>query len=131
MNDDFGKLILRLAVGGLLLVHGVTKLLNGIAPIKDMIVGHHLPDVIAYGVYLGEIVGPILIILGVFARIGALLVVADLIAAIALTGMANILALNQYGGYALDLQALYLFGGLSIALLGSGRIGLNIGGRWT
>lgn len=131
MQEDFGKLVLRLSVGGLLLLHGVNKLLNGIAPIKEMLAAHHIPDVLAYGVYAGEILGPILIILGLFARIGGLLATIDMIVAIALAGTGSLFAFNQFGGYALELEALYLFGALSIVFLGSGRLGLNIGGRWT
>ena len=31
--DDIGKLVLRLALGILILLHGIAKLMNGIAPI--------------------------------------------------------------------------------------------------
>jgi putative oxidoreductase len=130
MQEDFGKLVARLGVGGLLLLHGVHKLLTGIAPIKELVVAHHLPDMVAYGVYFGEIVGPVLVILGLFSRIGGMLIVIDMIVAIALAGTASLFKLNEFGGYALELETLYLIGGLSVALLGAGRIGLNIGGRW-
>jgi putative oxidoreductase len=130
MQEDFGKLVARLGVGGLLLLHGVHKLLTGIAPIKELVVAHHLPDMVAYGVYFGEIVGPALVILGLFSRIGGMLIVIDMIVAIALAGTASLFKLNEFGGYALELETLYLIGGLSVALLGAGRIGLNIGGRW-
>ena len=43
MQDDLGKLILRLAVGGLLLLHGVHKMLTGIAPIEAMVVARPIP----------------------------------------------------------------------------------------
>ena len=130
MQENLGKLVLRLGVGGLLLLHGVHKLLTGIAPIKELVVAAHLPDLIAYGVYMGEIAGPILIILGIFARVGGVLIVLDMLAAVLLAGMASILKLNEFGGYALELEMLFLLGGLSVALLGAGRLSLNIGGRW-
>jgi putative oxidoreductase len=130
MQEDLGKLVVRLSAGGLLLLHGVHKLLTGIGPIKAMVVAAHLPDLLAYGVYLGEIVGPILIILGLFSRIGGILVVVNMIAAIVLGGMAQLFQLNAFGGYALELETLFLAGGLAVALLGAGRLGLNIGGRW-
>ena len=130
MQEDVGKLVVRLGAGGLLLLHGVHKLLTGIAPIKAMVVAAHLPDLIAYGVYLGEIAGPILVILGLFSRIGGLLIVIDMLAAVALAGMASLFKLNEFGGYALELETFYLLGGLSVMLLGAGRLGLNIGGRW-
>jgi putative oxidoreductase len=130
MQEDVGKLVTRLGVGGLLLLHGVHKLLTGIAPIKAMVVAHHLPDLVAYGVYLGEIVGPILIILGLFARAGGVLIAINMAVAVVLAGMDSIGKLNGAGGYALELEILFLLGGLSVALLGSGRLGANIGGRW-
>jgi putative oxidoreductase len=129
MNDDFGKLILRVAVGGLLLLHGVHKMLTGIAPIQAMVVAHHLPAVVAYGVYLGEVVGPVMVILGLFARVGGALIVANMAMAVVLAGMGNLMTLNPMGGYALELEALYLFGGLSVMLLGAGRYSI-MGGRW-
>ncbi|HXC55955.1 MAG TPA: DoxX family protein [Rhizomicrobium sp.] len=130
MQEDLGKLVGRLSVGGLLLLHGVHKLLTGIAPIKAMVVGAHLPDLLAYGVYMGEIVGPVLVILGLFSRLGGVLIVLNMLVAIALAGMASLFKLNAMGGYALELETFYLLGGLSVALIGAGRFGLNIGGRW-
>ena len=129
MQDDLGKLVLRLTVGGLLLLHGMHKLLNGIAPIKAMVAAHNIPDAAAYGVYLGEIVGPILVMLGLFSRIGGGLIVVNMIVAVALAGMGQLMALNPMGGYALELEAFILFGGLSIVLLGAGRYSIA-GGRW-
>ena len=130
MQDDLGKLVVRLGTGALLLLHGVHKLLTGIAPVKALVVAAHLPDLVGYGVYFGEIAGPVLVILGVFSRIGGLLVAADMLAAILLAGMAHLFELNAFGGYALELETLFLAGGLSVALLGAGRLSLAIGGRW-
>ena len=131
MQEDVGKLVGRLSVGGLLLFHGIHKLLTGIAPIKAMVVAHHLPDLVAYGVYMGEIVGPALVILGIFSRLGGILIVINMIFAIVLAGaIASLGKLNAMGGYALELETFYLLGGLSVALLGAGRLGLNIGGKW-
>jgi putative oxidoreductase len=130
MQEDLGKLVLRLTVGGLLLCHGVHKLLTGIQPIKDMLTAHGLPDALSYGVYVGEVLAPLLIILGIFSRIGAILVVINMIVAVLLAGTAALLMLNKSGGYALELETFYLFGALSIALLGAGRFSIGIGGRW-
>jgi len=130
MQEDIGKLVARLSVGGLLLFHGIHKLLTGIGPIKAMVVAHHLPEILAYGAYVGEIVGPVLVILGLFSRVGGLLIVVNMIVAIALAGTAMLFQLGPQGGYALELETFYLLGGLTVALLGAGRIGLNIGGNW-
>ena len=127
MSDDFGKLIVRLSVSILLLFHGVHKLLTGIAPIKQMVVGHHLPEAVSYGVYLGEIAGPVLIILGLFSRLGGLLVVVNMVVAIYLVGMHRLAVLAPSGGYAPELEMFYLLGGLGVMLLGAGRY--SVGGE--
>lgn len=129
MNADIGKLILRLTVGGLLLLHGMHKLLNGIAPIQALLAAHNIPDALAYGVYLGEIAGPILVILGLFSRIGGGLIVVNMLVAVLLAGMDRVLAFGPMGGYALELEAFYLFGALAVVLLGAGRFSVA-GGRW-
>ena len=129
MQDDLGKLSLRVTVGGLLLFHGMHKLLNGIEPIKAMVAAHGIPDAVAYGVYLGEVVGPVLVILGFFSRIGGALIVVNMAMAVALAGMGQLMAFNPMGGYALELETFYLLGGLSVMLLGAGRYSIA-GGRW-
>jgi putative oxidoreductase len=129
MQDDLGKLILRVTVGALLLLHGVHKMLTGIAGIETMVTAHGLPSALAYGVYLGEIVGPVMVILGLFARVGAGLIVINMIMAVVLAGMGSIAALNPSGGYALELEAFFLLGAVSVALLGAGRYSVA-GGRW-
>lgn len=121
-TDDFGKLVLRLTLGGLLLFHGVHKILTGIDPIRGMIGAHGLPDYLAFGVYVGEVLAPVLIILGLFSRIGGALVVINMLVAILLVHMGMLTGLNDQGGYVLETQMLYLFGGLAVALLGAGRI---------
>ena len=127
MSEDIGKLILRLTIGGLLLLHGVHKLLNGLEPIKHMLTAHNVPALVAYGAYAGEVAAPVLLILGLLARLGGVLVVFNMIVAVLLAQSAHVLSLNGQGGYALELEAFYLFGGLAIAFLGAGR--LSVGGE--
>jgi putative oxidoreductase len=128
MRKNFGKLFLRVALGVLILLHGVHKLLNGIGDIKQMLAGHGLPDVLAYGVYLGEILGPILIIVGIFTRIGGALIAINMAVAVALAGMGSLLALDpKFGGYALELEAMYFFAAVGVAMIGAG--GYSLGGK--
>ena len=93
---------------------------------KHLVTGHHLPAALSYGVYVGELAAPILIILGLFSRVGGALIVINMLVALYLTHMGSLLALNDQGGYALELQMFYLFGGLGVALLGAGRF--SVGG---
>ena len=126
-TGDLGKLALRLTVGVLLLFHGVHKVLTGIGPIRDMIAAHHLPDFLAYFVYAGEVLAPVLIIIGLFSRVGGILVVINMIVAVALAHLGMMAQLTPMGGYALELQMFYLFSGLAVALLGAGRF--SVGGE--
>ena len=130
MLEDLGKLLLRVGLGGLLLFHGVHKLLNGLGPIKAMLGNHNISEAVSYGVYLGELVGPILIIVGLFSRIGGLLIAFNMIVAVLLVRTADILLLSPTtGAYALESEALYLVAALSVALLGAGRFSVG-GKRW-
>ncbi len=130
-RDDIGKLILRLAVGGLLLFHGVAKLGNGIGWMAGMLGGIGLPAFVGYGVYVGEVVAPLLLIAGKFTRPAGLVVAFNMLVAILLARRDAIAKLNQGGGWDIELEMLFLLGGLAIWFLGSGRFAASRGaGRW-
>lgn len=130
-QDDAGKLVLRLVLGILVLFHGIGKLTGGMAFVSGVVAKAGLPGVFAYAVLLGEILGPVLVILGVWSRIGALLIVLNMLFAVGFVHTGQLVGLNAQGGYGLELQAMYLFGAVAVALLGAGRLGLGgIDGRW-
>lgn len=124
-NQDLGKLVLRLSLGLLVLLHGVVKITGGIGFITQVVQGAGLPGFFAYGVYIGEVVAPVLVILGLHARIGAAVIALNMLVAIFLVHTAELFALNQTGGWALELQGMFLFGAIAIALLGPGRFSVN------
>ena len=127
-TEDFGKLILRLAVGILILLHGLGKLGGGLGFIEGSLVKAGLPGVIAYGVYIGEILAPILLIIGYWTRPAALIVAVNMVFAILLVHAHELAALSRSGGWALELQGMFLFSAIAIAFLGAGRI--SLGGRF-
>jgi putative oxidoreductase len=132
IRDDIGKLILRLTLGGLLLLHGIHKILNGVEPIRAMLENYHLPEFFAYGAYIGEVAAPVLIILAIFTRIGALLVIVNMIVAVVLVRMPELFQVYaRTGGYGLEPEAFFLFGAIAVALLGGGKFSLADGSeRW-
>ena len=71
LSDDMGKIILRFTLGFLMLLHGYSKLVNGIDGIIMRLVNDGFPELLAYGVYVGEIIAPIMIIMGLFTRISS------------------------------------------------------------
>lgn len=129
--DDLGKLVLRLTVGILLLLHGFYKLSHGIGGIEGMLVAKGLPAFFAWGAYVGEVIAPALVILGIYARLGGLLIMVNMLVAILLAHMGQLGMINGMGGWQLELQGFFLFGALAIALMGAGRFSLGgSGGRW-
>lgn len=120
-TDDAGKLLLRVSIGLLVLLHGIFKITHGVGFIGGMLDKAGLPSFLAYGVYLGEVVAPLMMMLGVGARAGAALVVVNMLVALGLVHLGDLLAMTKQGGWALELQGLYLFGALAVVLLGAGR----------
>src|SRR5690554_2473618 len=99
-NDALGKLILRLSVGGLLLLHGIAKLLNpgSLTWIGETLVAQGLPSFLAYGVLVGEIVAPLMAIVGLHTRLAGLLMTLSMLTAIFLIHSHELFALNGNGG---------------------------------
>jgi putative oxidoreductase len=124
-RDDVGRLLLRLAVGGLLLLHGLQKLRHGIGGIADQLAAHGVPSFVAYGVFVGEVVAPVALLLGWLTRIAAGIVAFNMVVAVLVAHTGDLLRTGRGGGYALELQALYLAGALGVALLGSGRYAIR------
>ena len=124
-NDSLGKLLLRLVLGLVVLLHGIAKLRGGVEGITGMIEGMGLPGFLGYAVLVGEVLGPVLLLAGFYARIGALLIALNMVVAIALAHMGEVLALNPQGGWAIELQAMLLFGALASMLLGPGKPAIN------
>jgi putative oxidoreductase len=125
--EDQGKLLLRAVLAILLLFHGFSKLTGGIGFITGMLEKAGLPGAFGYLVYIGEVVAPLLILAGLFTRAAALVVAVNMIVALLLVHTKQFFTLNEQGGWALELQGMYLAGALAVALLGAGRY--SIGGR--
>ena len=124
MNDT-GKLILRLALGALILFHGISKLRSGIDGIASMVTADGLPAFVAYGVYIGEVLAPLLVLAGWYSRIGAGIIAINMLFALGLVHRGDVFAFAESGGWALELQAMFLFTALAIACLGPGRYSAN------
>ncbi|HET6486881.1 MAG TPA: DoxX family protein, partial [Spirochaetia bacterium] len=85
--EDVGKLVLRITVAGLLLFHGVAKILHGIEGIRGDMTRIHLPEILAYAVYIGEVIAPLFVLVGAWTRIAALIILIDLVVAVLLARM--------------------------------------------
>jgi putative oxidoreductase len=131
-SEDLGKLFLRLSVGLVLLLHGINKLQHGVAWITGPLGEVGLPGFIAYGVYIGECIAPLMVIVGFRTRIAAPFMVVNMVMAILLAHRHQIFSIKEAGGgWAIELDALILLGSLALFFLGGGRYGINGGkGPW-
>ena len=125
MADDAGKLLLRLTLGVLFLLHGIAKITGGIAGIEKMVVGAGLPGFFAYGVFIGEVLAPILLILGFYSRVSAVVIAINMVVAIALAHAKDLFVIGPQGGWALELQGMFLFTAIALVLTGPGRFSIN------
>ncbi|MBM3340647.1 MAG: DoxX family protein [Betaproteobacteria bacterium] len=123
--DDAGKLMLRVTLALLMLFHGYAKIRNGVSGIEGMLTGAGLPAWLAYGVYIGEVLAPLLLLLGWYARVGGVIIAINMVFAVALAHSKQFLDLTKTGGWALELQAFFLICGLVVALIGPGRYAVN------
>ena len=119
--SDLGRLVLRLVLGILILFHGVAKITGGIAFVTGGVEKYGLPPALGYLVYVGEVIGPLLVIFGLWTRVGAFFILVNMIVAVLLAHTTQLFMIAKTGGYQLELQAMYLFGALAVMLLGAGR----------
>ncbi len=129
-KPDLGKFILRLAFGAMMLFHGTHKLMSGISGIKGMVVHHGLPEFVAYGVFVGEIIVPLLFIFGILVRPAALIFCATMLFAWLITNPGLIFTLTEVGAWGLEEIAVYFFAGIAIAFLGCGRYSIMKQPNW-
>ena len=125
MNDDIGKLLLRLTLGILMLLHGIAKLRYGVSGIEGMVQSHGLPGFLAYGVFIGEVLAPLLVIAGFYARIGGIIMAVNMVVAVALAHSSQLFDISKSGGWELELQGFFLFTALVVALIGPGKFAIN------
>ena len=114
-----------------MMFHGVHKLIRGYGFIAAKLKSAGLPELLVAGVPIGEVVAPLLIVLGLFTRPAALIEAFLMAMAVWMVHMGQLTAFNDQGGYALELQAFYFFGSLAVFFFGAGRYSVSRGvGQW-
>ena len=120
-HPDAGKFLLRATFSILMLFHGIAKVQNGVGWIGGMLEASGYPAFIAYGAYIGEVVAPVFILLGIFTRPMAFIMAFNMLVATAMVGMGKFYTLTDVGAWGLETEAFYFLGSIAIVLLGSGR----------
>jgi putative oxidoreductase len=131
LREDLGKLVLRLAVAVLIGLHGVAKLQHGLGDVATSLARVNIPPMVGYLVYVGEVLAPALMIIGLWTRPAAWLVAATMVVALVIGHPNEIFLLTRHGGLLLEVQWMFLLGAVAVALLGAGRFSVGgVTGRW-
>ena len=130
MTQDVGKLVLRILLGVLILLHGIAKLRLGVGDAGTAVERAGLPHLVAYLVYVGEVLAPALVIAGFCTRLAAAAIAINMAVALVLGHPGELLRVEPHGGLLLEAQWLYLGCAVAIALVGAGRYSVD-GGRHT
>ena len=123
--DDIGKLILRITTAGLIMFHGISKIVHGVGFIGGALTQVHIPGFVAYGVYVGEVLAPLFIILGLWTRVASLVVVLNMVVAILLEAYRNAFVIQRTGAWGLEAEAFYLMTALVIFFIGAGKYAIR------
>lgn len=108
--------LLRVVLAVLMLLHGWAKIRHGIGGIESMLGKAGLPGFLAYGVYIGEVVAPLLLLVGLWVVPAALVVAINMVVAVLLVHLGQVFSLNPTGGWMLELQAMFLVAALAVAM---------------
>jgi len=129
-SDDLGKLLLRAVLAILILFHGISKVVGGIGFLTGMLAKVGMPAELGYLVYVGEVIAPLLILFGIWTRLAALVIAINMVVALLLVHTGEFFTLSKTGGWALELQGMFLVAAVVIALQGAGRYSVGgAGGR--
>jgi putative oxidoreductase len=124
-SDDAGKLVLRAALSILILFHGFAKITGGVGFITGLVAKAGLPPAFGYLVLVGEVLAPLMVLLGLWARAGAIIIAFNMLVALLLVHTGDFFRINDTGGWAVELQVLLLAAAVAVALLGAGRYSIQ------
>jgi putative oxidoreductase len=111
---------MRLAVGGVFLVHGVTKFHHGIPATTAFLHDVGFPFAVVFAVILiaVETIGAACVVLGIFTRFWALCMALEMIVAI--------LAVKLPHGGNIELEGLLFAGAITLVALGDGPLSIAV-----
>jgi putative oxidoreductase len=118
-----GTILLRWTLALLMIFHGWAKVTGGVGGIEGMLVGKGLPAFLAYGVYIGELVAPLFLLIGLWVVPAALVIAINMAVAVALAHSTHFMDITATGGWRLELQAFFFMTALVVAL--THRLGPN------
>jgi putative oxidoreductase len=121
-NGDIGILLIRIAIGVVFIAHGYQKLQN-MTGVIGFFSSLGLSALVAYIVMIIEILGGIMVLLGIFVRPAAALISMVMVGALFTAKMGSSLLASQ-GKPGFELELTLLLCALSIVFLGAGKFSL-------
>ncbi len=121
---ELGQLIIRVVLGITFFIHGLDKFQGGVENTAGWFESIGIPGVVAYGVAIIELVGGLMLVLGLFSRIVSILFAVVMVGAIVKVKLAiGFLGNGQMAGYELDLAFLAM--AVMLAITGSKAFALD------
>ena len=120
--------MVRVLAGIIMFAHGLQKLQGGPSGFGQGLaqLGVPLPELMAYVVTFVELIGGILLIVGLFSRVAALLLTIDLVVAILLVKVnIGLLSPPDGSGVGAELDLALIAGFLVVLLAGPGRLSVD------
>ncbi|WP_218240626.1 DoxX family protein [Comamonas fluminis] len=115
-NPRAAMVLLRTTLALLMLFHGWAKIRHGIGGIELMVEARGAPGWLAYAVYLGEVVAPLLLLVGLWVVPAALVIAINMLVAFFLVHTKQVLMLQNSGGWSLELQAFFFVTAIVVAM---------------
>jgi putative oxidoreductase len=124
---ELGPLAVRVIVGTIMAAHGLQKVQAGPANFGAFLgqMGVPLPTLMGYVVTFVELLGGVLLIVGLLSRLAALLLTIDLVVAILLVKVNVGFLSPPQGGAGAELELALIAGFLVILLAGPGRLSVD------
>lgn len=116
----YAAFIMRLAVGGVFLRHGIAKFENGIGATATFLTAHHIPFATIFAVILMavETIGALCVLLGILTRAWAVAMAVEMVVAIVAV------KLPVHGN--IELEGLLFAGALTLVALGDGPLSVAV-----
>jgi putative oxidoreductase len=116
----YAAFFMRLAVGGVFLLHGIAKFERGIGATAHMLSGIGFPFATIFALILVtiETIGALCVLLGILTRAWAAVMAVEMVVAI--------LAVKLPAGGNIELEALLLAGAVTLVALGDGPLSVAV-----
>ena len=115
-HPQAAMVLLRVSLAVLMLFHGWAKISKGIGGVEALVVKAGLPGWVAYGVYVGEVIAPLLMLVGLWVVPAAVVIAVSMVFAIVLAHTSHFFSLSSSGGWALELQMFFLITAIVVAM---------------